>query len=366
MRVSFLLAAPLSGKRPWTSHAGGGNFSVARAILWSRITEMKSGTKTPRQRWTARTKSFLRWVHHNERWHGAAAVLLFILALVGWRHLAWSLEATVVAVVVVNAMLLALVALARNFHHAHLHHHLRHLLEVFHDLPSEGRLRQYRLRRIGNGRSIGTFQEPNEEDLGAFVSLSHLNLLEAHPHFSVVERTELYRRWWLLNKDSFLLLEHLDLDGKFKIVAVSIVLPLFPKAFQALKEGQIAVLDLREGDIVPQPDGIRHLLIDTWIIDKPSRPKIGGTEYALVLKHLSMFWEASNQDDMTILIEPDVRSIRKLAINSEFHGPWKTKDGGNLYAFRFPHDFHYADPRLRALFEQIRRNIDQTRSWNHL
>jgi hypothetical protein len=292
-------------------------------------------------------------------------VILFVLALVGFHHLAWPLEATVVAIVSINAVLLATVAIARYFHPAYLSHNLRHLLEVFHDLPTEARLRQYRFRRIRNGTAIGTFHEPDTEELAAFVSLSHLNLLEAHPHFSPEERTELYRRWWLLNKDTFLFLEHMGLDGKFAIVAVSIILPLVKRAFEALRDGQVAVLDLREGDISQQPNTTKHLLIDTWIIDRPSRPKIGGPEYALVLKHLSFFWDPETQKDMAILIEPDVRSIHKLAVNSRFHGPWKTKDGGKLYAFHFPHDYMYADVRLKALLEQIKRNIHDVGSWQH-
>jgi hypothetical protein len=205
--------------------------------------------------------------------------------------------------------------------------------------------------------------EPNESDLDAFVTLSHLNLSEAHPEFSPEERAELYRSWWQMNKDSFMQLEQQGLDGRYRLVAISIVLPLSASAFQALKTGKAAVLDLRQGDIVAPGQQIRYLLVDTWIIDKPARPKFGGMEYALVLKHISQFWNPREQENMVLLIEPDVRSVRRLAKDSDFSGPYTTKDRGQLYGIEFPHRNTFADKPLEAIFEELVANIAAVKRW---
>jgi hypothetical protein len=69
---------------------------------------------------------------------------------------------------------------------------------------------------------------------------------------------------------------------------------------------------------LPYLEVARHLLIGTRIIRAAYRRKHTGYEYALALQNLSLFWNPPHQEKMTILIKPDVRSIRTLARLSNF------------------------------------------------
>jgi hypothetical protein len=318
-----------------------------------------------RDQWIARIKRFLRLFERYKEIHIPATLLAFFLAFYGWHNFSLTVEGFVCLLLVIYLCCWSIIWTARYIGSLYpLPPKPKHILHGFLRLPDydpERSYSQYRFRRIRVEKDIGGLDMPNEDDMSAFVNLSHLSLSEAHPALSEEERRELYSRWWKCNQDAFLILEKRDLSGVYHIISVSIILPLSSDGHRDLQDGITPVLKLKRGDIVKTHSRSKHLLVDTWIVHPAHRHAFTGYEYALVMKHLSMFWNPELQKEMTILIEPDVRSIHKLARLCRFHGPSKTADGGSLYYFHFPYD--YADERLESILQEIQRTISKCRSW---
>jgi len=217
----------------------------------------------------------------------------------------------------------------------------KHILDGFVNsmgyIEKEANINKYGFRLIRHRND----NEPNVQDIdiGIFVNFSQKALHEAHPNFSEQERRCLYERWYKLQPKAFLLLEHLE-NNNIRVVAISIILPLQPAGRRKLCEGKKSVLELDEEDIVSSENlnNIKHLLIDTWIICPKYRNKYIGYEYGLILKHISYFWKPFNSKNklktqVEILVEPDVRSIKRMLTKSDFK-PCDQQE--NIYKLSFP------------------------------
>ncbi|HEV2693354.1 MAG TPA: hypothetical protein VG347_10710 [Verrucomicrobiae bacterium] len=324
--------------------------------------------ETRGERWAARIRGFVRWFYHRKDWHIPISFLLFLVAFIEpWHQMARLLEGVVWAFLGLYAACWVTLLMARSFLRPYPYPPKidsdRHVLDGFCILPMAfqvPRFSPYKLRLLGSEKTSAGWMVPNEFEMEAFVDFGHRALEEAHPTLSRDERRKTYQRWWECQSNSFLLLEKLESDGKRRVIAVSIILPLTELGHKLLRDGERRVLDLGSAEIDCTTRGSKHLLIDTWILRPAYRRRYTGFEYALILKHLSIFWDPSQQNEVTVLVEPDASSIRTLARLSNFHGPSRTKDGGQLYAYHFPHD--YADARLERRFEAIKNNMVKCQS----
>ena len=208
------------------------------------------------------------------------------------------------------------------------------------------------------------------DDLTPFVTLSDGSdeIANAHEELHGAKRHALYERWYKSNPDAFLLLDKKNADNKWSPAAVSITLPLTAHAYQRVQDGQLAVIDLQDADILPKGTPAEHVLIDTWIVDPSQRKHLhmqehrgwhGGSANALVLKHLGQFWDPSAKKPMHIMIEPDSPEIAKMAealIGPRGPRPTKSGDGGTIYSVNASPEWIAADSHiLGALADNVTR-----------
>ena len=317
-----------------------------------------------------RLKRFLRRFHHYKKWHLPISFAVLVATIYGTdRFLTDTAEILLWAWNFLYFGIWGVFYIARQVYNPiPKEARRRHVLDAFLQLPDYlGQLGatdadvQYRIsramgRELPNGRLA-----PNANVLDPFVSLSDEALGDAHPDLGTDARRDLYERWWSRNSDCFLTLERRDGALAWRPVAVSIILPLTESGRDALEEGIASVLKLRRDDITERGAPTNSLLIDTFIIHRSERRLSGRYPYALLLKHLSLFWDPTAQPDMSIILEPDVRSVRKLARICRFHGPVPTADGGELWSFNFSHD--RADSRLMGMYGRIAENMMECRTW---
>jgi len=204
-----------------------------------------------------------------------------------------------------------------------------------------------------------------DEKLQHFVRLSESSteIAGAHPDLDSNKRLELYRNWWLWNRASFLLLEEDRGAGGKEVICGTITLPLTSAGYKALKAGEISVLDLRQhhvwrADARSKP---HHLLLDSWVLPRKYRAKHGHWAVALVLRHLSMFWNPDEQKTMTLLVEPDNPKITRAVRRLGFMGSWTTASGTELYELRYPRDV--VSRNQRDLLAEIVGNLRVCRTW---
>ncbi len=330
---------------------------------------MKSPYHGGKGRINATVKAYRRQVHHHAWLHGAATVLATALVIWGWHRLSLAIESTFSLVVVLEVGCFLYLSwewwTGKGQHYGP---RKQHILEVFLDLPkyegphkSAGITSPYRIRRLHTKKDLGGRDVPVEEDMEAFVDLSHHELGEANPDLGKQERRSLYLRWWMCNPDTFLLLDKNLGDGTHQIIAVSIVLPLSEDGHHGLRGGEVGVLDLRGHDIVRSGAKTKHVLIDTWIVHPRFRGSLSRYEAALVMKHIALFWNPRRQREITILIEPDVRSIRNLARSSGFDGTRRTASGSQLFTYHYPHD--YAGPHMEGIYRAFADKVQECQSW---
>jgi hypothetical protein len=323
-----------------------------------------------RQRWALRLKRFFLLFGRYREWHLLASFVVFAATLYGLaRHVADLVELTLWALVALYAALWCAFFVARlTFNPLPPSARRRHVLDCFLQLPpgifdplsSDRAAPRYRFRKVRVEYDARGLDVPNESDLGEFVTLSQASLSAAHMDLDLEHRRDVYDRWWKRNHDSFLLLERQVAPHPWQVAALSIVLPLTEPGFDDLEDGVTPVLGLKRGDIAGLAEPSKHLLVDTWIKEDSERWKANVYPCTLVLKHLSLFWDPAHQKEMTIVLEPDVRSVRKLATICRFHGPTRTADGGSLFSFHFPYD--YADDKLQDLYWQVDANITALRA----
>ncbi|HVS36331.1 MAG TPA: hypothetical protein VMS17_12245 [Gemmataceae bacterium] len=324
-------------------------------------------------KWTALLKSYYRYFDRYKELHLVVGFVLFIASLLlPLGEVALAIEIPIWTLTALFGLCLLVFWVAKLVHNPfpppREPTRRRHLLELFLTIPDyrrhlqSARFPRYRYRRIRAERTADNREVPIEADLVPFVEFSHDALHAAHPDLTKEERRELYEGWWQCNHDSFLFLEKKRNEGaRPEVIAVSIILPLSDGGHKHLRDGVVAVIKLRGQDIEKTAGASKHLLIDTWIIAKSHRRKHDPFVLALVLKHLSLFWNPQETPEMTLLIEPDVRSVRTFLAKSFFSGPTKTADKGDLYWRHFPHD--YVDDNVTGYYHQLLSNIARCREW---
>lgn len=160
--------------------------------------------------------------------------------------------------------------------------------------------------------------DDSREQLYPYVDLSDHSLfiqLE-NPDLTRGARAALYARWYGLCPEGFMHLEKL-VDGQWRPISVSIVLPLSIagyRAITALGPARRSVVDLGQDGILRRPS-TKHqfLLIDTWIVDREGgyggqghgkSATRGGNANLLVLRHIAQFWNSANRfRQTTFLVE---------------------------------------------------------------
>ena len=219
----------------------------------------------------------------------------------------------------------------------------------------------YRYRKVRDVKADSN--DPRVDDLSPFVDLSDNDaaISAAHESLKGPVRHALYKKWFDLNPDSFLILDHKGENGTWRPAAVSIVLPLTQTGFEHLRDGSNDAVGLTPADVIKvgQPDPLNspHLLLDTWIIDpKFRRGQTKGYGQALITKHLSSFWDPEKQPNVNISVEPDAESVRRLLKQAHFHEP---EGKSNLYDLEVNTRALISSP----VMQRIAQNFDMCRQW---
>jgi hypothetical protein len=311
--------------------------------------------ETPGERMARRARHFLRWFNRRKEWHLPISGVLFLAGFVeNWDHAVHRWEGVMWCLFGLYAACWAALLAARAVHQPYSYAppsrvgKLLHVLDGFCILPSafwgQGTADpRYGIRFMRHDAAADGRLVPNDVDLGMFVEFGDRALGGAHPEMGAGERRALYVAWWTRRRDAFLILERLEGDGRRRVIAVSIVLPLGERGRSALCDGHIPVSKLGDAEIASNTDDSRCLLLDTLIVPLAYRHRFSGYAFGLVLKHLSLFWDPREMDpttkgerQMTILVEPDVESVARLARLSGFSGPRITPDKGRMYSISFP------------------------------
>jgi hypothetical protein len=144
----------------------------------------------------------------------------------------------------------------------------------------------------------------SNEDVHAFAKVCHDLVLDRPPSFTLDNRIKLYRRW-LSSGQPCLLAAH---DGKGRVVAASIVLPLTPAAFHAFWFEGLDALDIGPDHLVrpgiqPEPQYFLNDMLarnKSFINRMPAvdRHNFYGIGFRAMLHHLSLFY------DSAMVVEP--------------------------------------------------------------
>ena len=147
----------------------------------------------------------------------------------------------------------------------------------------------------------------DDEDLRAFARVCDDLVLDRPASFTLIERIKLYRRW-LASGQPCLLAAH---DGRGKVVAASIILPLTLAVFRAFWLEGLDALDIGPEHLVPpgNPQQHRYFLIDMLARNKEfieSMPRVDrhtfyGIGFRAMLYHLSLFYERGQAVEPVLL-----------------------------------------------------------------
>jgi hypothetical protein len=218
----------------------------------------------------------------------------------------------------------------------------------------------FRIRRVARDSADET--RPDADDLEVFVAFSDEEpaIRGAHLELTPDKRYGLYELWWQRNRDSLLMIQRFLPDAKIETIGVSIVLPLTELAAQEFSSGAVETLQLSHYHLLPSEGRTNQLLIDTWILARKLRGSAKRYAHALLLKHVSLFWDPSTEPEVTLYAEPDQR---KMAVAMTALGFLKVRASGpfGLFRLRFPKDLY---PRPLANELRAMAQVVQTcRSW---
>jgi hypothetical protein len=216
------------------------------------------------------------------------------------------------------------------------------------------------------------FRVPRSElDLEPFVEFSdaEVNIASRHHELSGKSRRDLYRRWFGIRKQSFLILDSFDpASSKWSPIAVSIVLPLTDAGYQKICDKLVRIIDLADGDVARDGTASTRFLVDTWIVkqkgkakfvDKPIREPTEKYSMALLYAHLGVFWTGRSR--AILLVEADHPKIMHICDALGFDKSRRTRDGAVLQCLSYPDDAQAAEVR-RAL-ETAVKNLIAMRQW---
>ena len=212
-------------------------------------------------------------------------------------------------------------------------------------LPDLSRRTEYRFRYVST-----------DADLSPFVQLSDAEsvITGANPGLEGEARRELYRQWcqWTARFEqmpwydprnevkTFLTLERLQPDGTWLPIAVSILLPL-------TREGGRHLRLFRQSDTVGRVGGVAHHQ------ERVVRYHHHGWAVALLLRHVSEFWNADFRRSVTFLSEPDNPRIAKMLNDLRFLEENGNALSGNIFVLRYPLDEDKYGPEDEAGLEAI-------------
>jgi hypothetical protein len=146
-------------------------------------------------------------------------------------------------------------------------------------------------------------------------SADDLAIAGAHAHLTIAGRYTLYERWFQINPAAFLSLEKRNWLGKWKPIAVSILLPLTAAGHTKLSTGEVEVLGLNEFYIASIGMKANVFLIDTLIVKRWLQGRNRGYGFpGLTIKHIADLWDAS--PDAWFLIEPDSTRLTKKLLEA--------------------------------------------------
>lgn len=221
--------------------------------------------------------------------------------------------------------------------------------------PNAARTRRYRFVRPRVGRA--------SDDLGPYVALAagNVTIAGAHADLDLEGRSRLYQTWLQINEHSFLSLQARMWTGRWRTIAVSIVLPLTPQGADKFRGGSVDVLMLDEFHIAATGATTASLLLDTLIVETQFKARTKGYGFpGLTIRHVAEFWDGSA--DVRFFVEPD-----SLKITAKILGPLKFERirarSGNpseLYEFCYP---AHLGGQESPVYDRICHNVRDSRHW---
>jgi len=219
--------------------------------------------------------------------------------------------------------------------------------------------------------------DPDESDLAAIVYLSHDNprIRRANPDLTPEKREGLYTLWFQSNAMSFALLERIPPDANgVSIIGNTAILPLLQKTMDRISQQELAVINLRPEDICGAGETHEVLLLDTWVLhpDYQDSEWLGwlrkrhfGYGNALVLKHISMFWNPGGRQALRLYAEPDAQSMLRLLPRLGFHQHSTTQIGEPLLLLEYPPSGRPSpeDAVKRRYIREVVEKVRVCRSW---
>jgi hypothetical protein len=212
--------------------------------------------------------------------------------------------------------------------------------------------------------------DPHKEDLAAVVYLSENNkrIRRANPDLTPARREALYTLWFQGNRDVFALLERIPPDPEgVSIIGNTTILPLEQQTMDRLSRAELAVIHLRDTDICGSRAHFDVLLFDSWVMhfDYQGINRHSGYGNALVLKHLSMFWDLTSQPALRLYAEPDTRSMLDMLPRLGFREQGETQAREPLFAFEYPPTgpSDLENVLQRRYIREVVEQVQQCRSW---
>jgi hypothetical protein len=183
---------------------------------------------------------------------------------------------------------------------------------------------------------------PKRANLDVFIEWSDEDpqMHDANPAIEPYQRRILYQNWYDADVRSFLVMQSKRTVGaKWETKAISIILQLPHKSYTALKDKELAVIDLRREHLThDHEERGEYLLYDTLIIEESLRKTPTDFKFWHSLFHLSLYSEPTNGSPVSLLIEPDNPKLAKNFTKGKYGSftTFKTINGHTIYEFRLP------------------------------
>jgi hypothetical protein len=139
-----------------------------------------------------------------------------------------------------------------------------------------------------------------------------------------------------------------------------------------MRNGEHAVAEKRNAATLQSQDVARsasnRLLIDTWIVRQRHRIEnliVRFDHYhwaqALLLRHISEFWDPDQSAEFTFLCEPDNPKIAAMLNDLRFFEENRNAASGNLFVLKYPLDEDKYGPGDEEAIEALKNQIREIR-----